>query len=45
MYARPPATMSIASAWLKRFRQAAMLDENGDGLGGAIKTFDSAYAN
>ena len=30
--------------WLKRFRKAAMLDEQGEGLDGAIKTFDSAYA-
>ncbi|MEJ5902338.1 indolepyruvate oxidoreductase subunit beta family protein [Ochrobactrum teleogrylli] len=30
--------------WLSRIRQAAMLDENGEALEGAIKTFESAYA-
>jgi indolepyruvate ferredoxin oxidoreductase beta subunit len=33
------------AVWLKRFREAAMLDEHGDGLDGAIRTFDSAYAS
>ena len=32
------------AVWLSRIRQAAMLDENGEALEGAIKTFESAYA-
>jgi indolepyruvate ferredoxin oxidoreductase beta subunit len=33
-----------SAAWLRRLRQAALLDEGGIALDGALKTVESAFA-